>query len=249
MQSVYKIRIVNHIRSLKYILIGLSLVVLVCYFIPFYEKNYITSEGLMVGAIPVLIFIAPAIFLHISYYIKNSGLKIVIDENQSTLIVSKSGKEHFYNFSDLILVEQHLAIYHRNRIDHINRKIVPWASYGYLLLKFNDGLQLYVTSLMLDVLKPPIITTHTYFRLFPYMKSGIDFSKKRVIVNENYENKISQYKLTFKHHSDQQLNEKIINRKTYDKSAVEAARLVLATRVIIQLNKKAEMISDHSRFI
>lgn len=230
MQSVYKTKVVNHIQSLKYILIGLPLVFLICYFIAFMEKNTINPEGLMVGAILALIFVAPAVFLHISYYIENFGLKIIIDESQNTLMVSKSGKVHSYSFSDIILAEQHLAIYHKNRIDHLNRRIAPWTPYGYLFLKFNDGLQVYVTSLMLDVLNPPITTTHTYFRFFPYMKSGIEFSKKRIVVNENYENKISQYKATFNHHSDRQLNEKIINSKTYDKAAVEAARQVLATR-------------------
>ncbi|SDL35592.1 hypothetical protein SAMN05421820_101230 [Pedobacter steynii] len=83
---------------------------------------------------------------------------------------------------------------------------------------------------MLDVFNPPILVNHTYFRCFPYMKSGLEFSKRRVVVKENYENKISQFKSTFKHHSNQQLNEKIINRKTYDKAAVEAARQLLAIR-------------------
>lgn len=230
MKSVYKTRVVNHIQSLKYILIGIPVVFLVCYFIAFIEKNTINPEGLILVAIFALVFVAPAIFLHISYYIKNFGLKIIIDESQNTLILSKSGKEHFYHFSDIISTEQHLAIYHKNRIDRLNRRIAPWTPYGYLLLKFNDGLQVYVTSLMLDVLNPPITTTHTYFRFFPYMKSGIEFSKKRIVVNENYENKISQYKSTFNQHSDRQLNEKIINSKTYDKAAVEAARRVLASR-------------------
>ena len=230
MPSVYKTRVVNHIQSLKYILIGIPLVFLVCRFIAFMENKTINPEGLIPGAILVLIFVAPAAFLHITYYTENFGLKIVIDESQNTLMLSKSGKAHSYRFSDIISVEQHLAIYHKNRIDRLSRREAPWTPYGYLLVKFNDGLQVYVTSLMLDVLNPPVMTTHTYFRFFPYMKSGIEFSKKRIVVNKEYENKISQYKVTFNHHSDRQLNEKIINSKTYDKAAVEAARQVLATR-------------------
>lgn len=230
MKSIYKTTVINHLKSLKYILIGVPITLLVFCFLAFREKGVIQPDGFMIGVIPLLIFIAPAIFLHISYYIENLGLKIIIDESRNKLIVSKSGKEQAYSFSDVISVEQHLAIYHKNRIDHLSRLETPWTPYGYLLLRFNDGLQVYVTSLMLDISNPPIIINHTYFRIFPYMKSGIEFSKRRIIVNDNYENKISQFKSTFKHHSDQQLKEKILNRKTYDKAAVEAARQLLSTR-------------------
>lgn len=230
MECAYNTKVVNHIKSLRYVLIGLAFVLLFCYFIAFTEKDTVNPKDLLPGAILWMILGAPAIFLHISYYIKNFGLKIIIDKDQNTLMVSKFGTVHSYNFSDIISTEQHLAIYHKNRIDNVTRKTAPWTPYGYLLVKFNDGLQVYFTSLMIDVLNPPVITTCTYFTLFPYLKSGIEFSKKRIAVNENYENKISHYKLTFGNHSDLQLNEKIINSKTYDKAAVEAARRLLAIR-------------------
>jgi len=230
METIYKTRVINHIKSLKYVLIGFSLVLLVFYFIASTEKVVISPAGFIIGLIPLLILIAPVVYLHISYYLENFALKIIIDESRGTLIVNKFGKEHAYDFSEIISVERHLAIYHKNRIDNLSRRVAPWTPYGYLLVKFKDGLQVYITSLLLDVSNPPILVTHTYFRFFPYIKSGIEFFKRRVIVDENYKNKISQFKSTFKHHSNQQLNEKIINRKTYDKAAVEAARQLLAIR-------------------
>lgn len=233
MDNFYKTGVLNHIKSLRYVLLYSSVIPLCFYFIVFIEKSAINLGGLMLLATPVLLFVGPAIYLHISYYLENFRLKVIIDERQNTLILNKSGKEQAYHFSNLISVEQHLAIYYKNRIDHVSRREAPWTPYGYLLLKFNDGLEVYVTSLMLDVVHPPIIPTHTYFRYFPYMKAGIEFSKRRVAVIEYYENEISQYKSNFKNHTDQQLNEKLINWKTYDKAAVEAARQLLAIRTSI----------------
>lgn len=230
MENVYKTRVINHMKAVRCVFVGFLVVFLVLWYLSYIEHSVIDPVVFLVGIIILLPFIGPAIFLHISYYIENVGLRIIIDESKDTLIVSKSGKEHVYHFADVILVEQHLAIYYRNRIDHAARRFAPWTPYGYLLLKFNDGEEVYLSCLMLDVLNSPIGITHTYFRFFPYMKPGVEFSEQRATAHENYKNEISHYKSNFKNHSDQQLNEKIINWKTYEKAAVEAARQLLALR-------------------
>lgn len=240
MRTVYKTTVIKHIWSLRGTLIGIFVLFFGYCYGESIEKDNIDIEAFItVGSLMLIPVLAPVVFLHISYYLKNFGFKLIIDESQNIFVMSEDGQEHFYNFSDLILVEQHLSIYYKNKVDHSNRNMLPWTPYGYLLIKFKDGSRFYVTSLMIDVLNPPIDITDKCFRFFPYMKS-IEFSKSRVFIDD-YENRISHYKLTFKDHSNQELNEKIINRKTYDKAAVEAARRILSARsTVIKKNSLSE---------
>ncbi|SDL35542.1 hypothetical protein SAMN05421820_101229 [Pedobacter steynii] len=101
MKSVYKTGVINHIKSSRYILFNLFLVLLIFCLIVVIGKVDIYPDGLMIGILGVILVLvvdAPAVFLHISYYIKNFGLKIIIDERQNTLIVSKLWKRASLSF-------------------------------------------------------------------------------------------------------------------------------------------------------
>ena len=233
MENTYRTKFVLHIKSLKYVLIGSALSFLVFYFNLLNQKEIFDLKAFAYGALPVyLVLFAPALYLHITYYIENFGLEIKIDEKNNRLIIIKRGKEYFYSLSNIISVEQHLGLHYRDRIDFLGRKMAPWTTYGYLTIKLNDGLRFRLTCLMVDIHNPPFKTTHTFFRSFPYLKIGKEFSDKRAIIKQNFENEISNYKLTFKNHTDQQLEEKIKKYKTYDKASVEASKQLLAKRKI-----------------
>lgn len=187
-------------------------------------------DGLLFASIPILMFAVPTIYLHLNYYIKNIGLEMAIDDIGEQISFVKNGNEHVFKISNIKCVEQHLGIYYRNRIDFAGRRIAPWTPYGYFLLKFDNGNQFYVTCLMVDVTSPPFDITHTYFRFFPYLRKGFNLLEKRKVANEDYENQISFYKSNFKLHSQEELKEKIVNEKTYEKAAVEAARQLLKSK-------------------
>jgi hypothetical protein len=230
MENIYQSKFMYHLKSSKYILIGMSLIILF-YFVLFAPEGSYDIKALAFGFAPVfLILFAPALYLHITYYFKNFRLVIKIDESQDVFTISNYGNEQSHKFSEIISIEQHLGLYYKNRIDRLGRRIAPWTPYGYLLLKLDDGKQYYLTSLMVDIRNSPLTTTHTYFRFFPYLKQGVHMSQKRITVIANLKNKISSYKATFKNHTDQQLNEKIVNQKTYDKASVQAAKQVLSNR-------------------
>ena len=221
-----------HIKSLRFSIIVTLLTFLLYYFL-LDQSNRFDVNAYAIGAGPLfLMVLAPTLYLHITYYIKNAGLSVIIDESQHLFKIIHSDHDLLQTFSNIISVEQHLGIYYRNRIDNAARRIAPWTPYGYLVIKLKDGEQICLTSLMIDIHNPPFKPTHTYFRFFPYLKPGIEMNEKRLIIRDRFQNEVSSYKATFKNHSNEQLNEKISNQRTYAKSAVEAARQVLAGRKI-----------------
>ena len=92
MECAYKTKVVNHIKSLRYVLIGLAFVLLFCYFIAFTEKDTVNPKDLLPGAILWMILGAPAIFLHISYYIKNLDEQTSLEIKTAEIQQSKGWK-------------------------------------------------------------------------------------------------------------------------------------------------------------
>jgi len=231
METVYNTRFIFHIKSLRFVLIGFVISLLVFYFILNNQNDKFSLCAFTFGVLPIfLIFFAPALYLHATYYFKNFGQKIIINESQSKLTVVKYEKQFSYCYSSIVSVEQHLGIFYRNRIDRLGRRSTPWTPYGYIEIKLDNGLHFQMTSLMVDIQNPPFAITHTYFRFFPYLKTLEEISEKRAALNEKYMNEISYYKATFKNHTDQQLKEKIINAKNYKKASVEASKQLLNNR-------------------
>jgi len=183
MENVYRTKSILHIKSLRFVLIGSALSFLIFYLILTSQKEEFNLRAFMFGALPIfLIFFTPALYLHMTYYFKNFGQKIIVDESQSRLTVVKYGKQFTYSYSNIISVEQHLGIFYRNRIDRVGRRLAPWTPYGYIEIKLDNGLRFQMTSLMVDI------------------------------------------------HTDQQLKEKIMNAKTYNKASVEASKQLLNNR-------------------
>ena len=230
MENIYRVRFMFHIKALR-----LSIIVTLLTFVLYYflldqtEKSDFNAYAL--GAIPVfLIVLAPTLYLHITYYIKNARLSVIMDESHHLFKIIHPDHELLQTFSNIISVEQHLGIYYKNRIDNAARQITPWTPYGYLVIKLKNGEQICLTSLMIDIHNPPFKATHTYFRFFPYLKLGMEMNEKRLIISNRFQSEVSSYKLTFKNHSNDQLHEKISNQRTYAKAAVEAAKQLLAGR-------------------
>lgn len=195
------------------------------------QIKHLEPNGLLFASVPLLLMFAiPTFYLHLRYYFKNIGLQMTIDDIGGKISLMQNGREQLFNISSIKSVEQNLGIYYKNNQDFAGRRIAPWTPYGYVLLKFNNGSEFYITSLMIDIVNPPLEITHIYFRFFPYFKKGVDISEKRTISEKDYRNEISYYKSSFKLHTQEQLTEKIRNEKTYEKAAVEAARQLLKSK-------------------
>lgn len=227
---IYKQSLKHHLKSARIVFLVFALVNLLMYFILRDEQYRLDFRGIIFSNILIFILIIPALILHIDYFFENFGQKLHIDQKEGKLVLTEKGVEHEYKMTNIMSIEQHLGIYYRNKIDHMARRKATWTPYGYVLLNFDDGKQFFLTSLMGDILSFPLPITHTRFRFVPFIKTEKSFFEKRNRVNDDYLNEVAHYKYNFKELSTAQLEEKVLNIKKYQATAIEAARLLLKER-------------------
>ena len=227
--TAYKMNFRGHLRSSWFTFVFILISLIVAFYI---EGKSWSTFGVIasISIIPLLMIASPSIYLHISYFLNDYGVRLVIDDERQKLIIFKGSEEYTYCFTDIVAIERHIGIYYRNRIDNASRRFAPWTDYGYLLLKFNDTRQFRITSLTIDVHNPPIELNHTRFRFIPFLKTENPISQTREAAKISYDNQVAYFKSNFKNQTEQQLQEKILNKHTYEPEAVEAAKQLLEQR-------------------
>jgi hypothetical protein len=120
-------------------------------------------------ALLYLLFSLPVFYLHITYYIQNKNLKITFFHHKKTFSVMKDGRTSEYTYSDIILSEKNLNIYHKNKIDKKTRRKTSLLEYNYIKFRLEDGTLLFITSLMTDVLDFDFECNETHYRIFPIL--------------------------------------------------------------------------------
>lgn len=229
MDSTYKIDFVHQVKSLRYVLIGLTAFIILFYIMTYHQR--VTFEFFFFVCLPIpLLLFGPAIYLHLNYLFENYRVVLSVDHVTKSFVLRKGGQQYIYKFSDIISLEQHLGIYYRDRIDRAGRRLASWTPYGYLNLRLKDGQYFNLTCLMVDIHNPPFMSTDTYFRFFPYSRPSKSLSERKKIAADSFQNEVSHYKFNFKDLPNHQLEEKIRDYKTYDKASVEASRQILKSR-------------------
>lgn len=157
-----------------------------------------------------LLFFLPAFYLHLAYYLDNRKTILTIDTYSKRISIVKQDKEITFSFDDVHVIEQHLGIYHKNKIDHLGRLPTPWMNYGYLKLKLKNGKTFFLSSLMLDLINPPLVITLTKYRFLPYLdKQEISIEERRKWIEHDRHEKINSYMEKFADLSIETLKEKI----------------------------------------
>ena len=140
----------------------------------------------------------------------NLGTILTVGKSQNEVRIKTNEGEFKYRHEDIEKSELNLGIYYKNRIDNRGRWTTPWTNYGYLKLKFKEGKEFFLTSLMLDVDKLPFPVTTTRFRFAPYIdKNQIEYKDIRAYSERLKQEKIAEYQERFNSLSDEKLVEKI----------------------------------------
>ncbi len=162
MTKSYKINFRNQFNSFKTGAILLAVIPAVHILVYLTGKSTIDDylELLVVVLLFNLIFFLPAFYLHITYYLHNRNTILTIDSQTKRFSIKTKNNSEDFTFDDIHLAEQHLSIYHKNKIDHRRRFITPWIDYGYFKLKLNNGQTFFFSSIMMDVQNPPFSPTH-----------------------------------------------------------------------------------------
>ncbi len=92
----------------------------------------------------LLSFAAPALALHVHYYLRNHSTAVVFEPKRNVLEVYEAGQPHVFERRDVARVDY----------VHCRSRRLFWSSYEYLQLHLTDGRVLTITSLLLKL--PPL---------------------------------------------------------------------------------------------
>lgn len=172
MTQTFKINKLDQFKSIKeglFIILFTPIVLLGAQWMGKISSNDYPEVLIFMGIFTFILFI-PAIYLHVSYFIK--GAKTVTIDNESNQItVSSVGNEvKTYKLDEIAHSEKNLSIYLKNKIDNKMRFSAPWSGYSYLKIRFNDGNIIFITSLMADIETFPIKVLETHYALVPFLQ-------------------------------------------------------------------------------
>jgi len=175
-----------------------------------------------------LVLFLPAFYLHITYYLDNRKTSLTVDKYSKRFSITNENSTFDFAFEDIHLVEQHLGIFYKNKLDRRGRLTAPWTGYGYLKLKLKNGQTYFFSSLMLDVQIPPLPVSQTKYRFLPFIeRRELTVVEMRKWINQERQEKINNYLQTLADLPNEVLQEKVDNPKRYEPEAVAASKKLL----------------------
>jgi len=188
------------------------------------------------GLYGLLIF-SPAIYLHIIYSMDNEGTILNVDKEKNEIMIKTKSGEFKYKHEDIRKSELNRV----NRTDAMTWSM-PWTTYGYLKLGFNDGREFFLTSLMLDLDNMPFAVKTTRLRYIPYLDTNqIEYKDIKAHNEKLRREKIAEYEEGFKNLPDDKLQEKISTPTKFEFEARKAAENILERRRKITTANKVFM--------
>lgn len=231
MKSHFQINLSRQFYSASWalVLVGLGpIAILIADFIGKLDSNFFLADLINYELIS-LVFISPAIYLHLIYLTQNWNTHLTIDQNE--IEIQNTNGVFKYQLFDIKSAILNLGIFYKNRIDKRGRWVIPWTNYGYFKLELKDGKEFIFTSLMVDLEKLEIPVTSARFRFLPLVEEKpIGYKEIRSKLQKLKQAKIDEYQERFQDLSDEELLGKINSGPKFEFEARQAAQRILEFR-------------------
>jgi hypothetical protein len=193
---------------------------------------YLYSAGEQLSAITFILLFSialtylPVLIVHQTHLWLNKSLTVTIDNLQRTITFEK-GFKFTYSFDDLE-VENHLTIYHKNRIDKRNRRMTVWSNYSYLQVTSSDNKQFNVSSIIINSEDFPIKPSRIRYFFWPFFKGWyIDLQPELNRKEKLNKELLRKWKLKFSDLTTEQLRSKLEQPSNYDELPITAMKDLL----------------------
>lgn len=197
------------------------------------EHIVLNSEYLSIMGVFLIVINFPALILLVNYYLENKKTILEIDVESDLFRLTKNGTKKEHKITDIIRSTYILGKYHQNRIDNKGRWKMLNSDFGYWNVQFRDETEYYLSNLLVDFLlkKPFIENTNFKFTMFPF----IDKSGSRVEKSKEKRKKIDRLDYLielYSEKSNQELEEIVNSKNSYQPIAVRAAKKVLEEKTL-----------------
>ena len=150
--ETFKINFSNHIRSGWLVILG----VLICVNFPgilsFLDPGQRYEDSIFVGITVFVLFVLPAIIIHVNYYLVNKGDVLKYSPERKELSIIHKDRLNTFNLDDIDRVERSMSFN-----EAANRSsVLPWDGYNHSVIYLKDGEVFTITSLLVTNLELPI---------------------------------------------------------------------------------------------
>ena len=249
-EKMFKVDLRHQYLSTRKLLVFFGWVAFMILFVGWFkiETDLPTTKNsilLTMFSLFVLSFASPALYLHLTYYFRNKGWVLSVDQSRNKIRIQSHDLMAEYRFEQVVMCELNLGTHHRHKkkydvtewsIPSKSYWPAPWMDYGYLRVSLTDGNDFIFTSLMLNLKALPFPVKTTRFRFVPYIERNRqeygDFKKN---LEEIKRAKILEYQERFQNLPDDKLLEKINNPQLFEYEARVAANSIISERRNISL--------------
>ena len=228
MTQVFKIDLKHQLKSISngiWIILIVSLVML--YFWIIEDINPIQNNLLILFAIITLLYFLPALILHPLYYYINRKTKLKYNSEEKELILIDGDKSFQFKESDVEEIERVYFTDFKLPRRQRNFMTPTWRNYGLIRIMVKSKQEFILTSLMIDVVNPPLKPTVNKFRLIPFPPRSLKNRERDIIESENArKKKIDFFKASFSNKTKSELNKKLNDNDLVDEAKIAVREII-----------------------
>ena len=205
--QTYKIDFKHQVKSLSNGLwnIILTPIAMICLWLIF-DINPFEKHILAVFLLYSFFWFIPALILHRLYFLMNKNIRFTYNTENGEYLISEGNKTfNFYN-RDIKTIERIYFSDYRVPNWQQNWFPMPWRNYGLIRILTIDNEEFFLTSLMIDIVKPPVKPTINKYRFIPLPPKTEKQKQNEIrLAEQNRKNKIDQFKTRFAKLSNSEL--------------------------------------------
>ena len=228
MTQKFKIDIKHQVKSISNGLWNIGLLPVALIFLWLFKNINPFEPFLIIGLLLwTLFWFIPAIILHPIYYLINRNTEFIYNEEKKEFEIIQDKKTSIFKSGDIKLIER--IYYSDYRLPKWQQNYIPmpWRKYGLIRIVTNENKEFFLTSLMLDIVNPPIEPTFNKFRMIPFPPKTIEQKQKELNEIETLKRKeITNFKTRFSKMTISELSYQTVENGLVEEAEIAAKELI-----------------------
>ena len=224
MEQEFKIDIKHQIKSMSNGLWNFALIPIVLFLLWLLKGINPFDPFLIIGLlIWTLFWFIPVFILHPTYYSINRETKFIFNPEKKEIEIRQGATNSKFSQKDIREIER--IYYSDYRLPKWQQNYIPmpWRDYGLIRILTNENQEFFITSLMIDIVNPPIEPTLNKYKYIPFPPKTMEQKRSEFKERENLKrNQINNFKTKFSKLTIKELN----NRKT-ENGLIEEAKIAI----------------------
>ena len=144
--------IYSHIRNGWFIIVGVFICINFQHILPLLHRTQTKENYTLMGIFVFVLFVLPAIILHVNYYFVNRGDVIEYSSQDKVVMITHRGVTTFFTMDDISHVEKSISFNEAAK----RVPVVSWDKYNHSVIYLTNGNVFTITSLLVPDFDLPI---------------------------------------------------------------------------------------------